>query len=110
MDSLNCVKCQKNPKLRDMMGIFGMFNEEKDKKPNSNLLLQTKKRKNVQEAVVRCNSNVFHFLERERESTFSLDFRPIGSSVFDGSRSKVILRGKGYAWALIWWSSDNSKR
>ena len=22
----------KNPKLRDMMGIFGMFNEEKDKK------------------------------------------------------------------------------
>ena len=35
----------KNPKLRDMMTIFGMFNEEKDKKPNSDLLLQTKKEK-----------------------------------------------------------------
>ena len=32
----------KNPMLRDMMGIFGMFNEEKDKNPNSDLLLQMK--------------------------------------------------------------------
>ena len=52
----------------------------------------------------------FDFLERERESSFSLDFRPIGPSVFDGVRSKVALRGEGYAWAPIWWSSDNSKR
>ena len=45
---------------------------------------------------------------RERESTFSLDFRSFGMSVLDGARSKVDLRG--YAWTLIWWSSDNSKR
>ena len=32
---------------------------------------------------------------RDRESTFSLDFRPFGSSVLDGSRSKVALRGEG---------------
>ena len=48
--------------------------------------------------------------ERERESTFSLDFRLIGQSVFDGARSNAVLRGEGYAWAPIWWSSDNSKR
>ena len=56
----------------------------------------------------RCNSLLFHFLERE--CAFSLDFQPIGLSVLDGARSKVALRGEGYAWALIWWSSDNSKR
>ena len=38
MDDLDSVKCQKS-RIRDMMGIFEMFNEEKDKKPNSNLLL-----------------------------------------------------------------------
>ena len=60
------VSSVKNPKLRDMMGIFGMFNEEKDKKSNSDLLLQTKKKsKNVHEAIVRCSSSVFHFLERD---------------------------------------------
>ena len=47
---------------------------------------------------------------RERESTLSLDFRSIGPSVFDGARSKVALRGEGYAWAPIWWSFNNSKR
>ena len=47
---------------------------------------------------------------RERDSTFSLGFRPIGPSVLDGARKKVVLRGEGYAWAPIWWSSDNSKR
>ena len=36
------VPSVKNPKLRDMMDIFGMFDEEKDKKPNSNILLQMK--------------------------------------------------------------------
>ena len=36
------VPSVKNPKLRDMMDIFRMFNEEKDKKPNSDLLLQMK--------------------------------------------------------------------
>ena len=52
----------------------------------------------------------FDFLERERESTFSLDFQPIGPSVLDGARSKVALRGEGYEWVPIWGSSDNSKR
>ena len=47
---------------------------------------------------------------RKRESTFFLDFRSIGPSVLDGVRSKVALRGEGYAWTLIWWSSNNSKR
>ena len=42
MDGLDSAKCQKS-RRRDMMDIFGMFNEEKDKKPNSDLLLQTKK-------------------------------------------------------------------
>ena len=28
MDDSDCAKCQ-NPKLRDMMRIFGMFNENK---------------------------------------------------------------------------------
>ena len=45
-----------------------------------------------------------------RESSFSLDLRPFGLSVLDGARSKVDLRGEGYAWTLIRWSSDNSKR
>ena len=38
---------------------------------------------------------IFYFLEKE--STFSLDFRSIGPSVFDRARRKVVLRGKGYA-------------
>ena len=46
---------------------------------------------------------------REKRCAFSLDFRPIGPSILDGARSKVALRGEGYAWALIWWNSDNSK-
>ena len=56
-----------------------------------------------------CSGWIF-LIFRERESAFSLDFRPIGPSVLDGARSKVALRGEGYAWAPIWWSSDNSKR
>ena len=47
---------------------------------------------------------------RERKSDFSPDFPAFGPSVLVGPRSKVVLRGKGYAWALILWSSDNSKR
>ena len=47
---------------------------------------------------------------RERVCSFSLDFRLIRPSVFDGARSKNVLRGEGYAWTPIWWSSDNSKR
>ena len=47
---------------------------------------------------------------RERKSDFSLDFPAFGQSVLDGARSKVDLRGKGYAGASILWSSDNSNR
>ena len=38
---------------------------------------------------------------RERVSNFSLDFSAFGSSVLVGPRSKVALRGKGYAWASV---------
>ena len=43
------------------------------------------------------------FLERgrERESTFSLGFRSIGPSIFDGARRKVVLRDEGNAWAPV---------
>ena len=34
-------------------------------------------------------------------SSFSLDFKPFGSSVLDGARSKAILRGEGYTWTPI---------
>ena len=35
------------------------------------------------------------FKSRERKCAFSLDFRSIGPSVFDGARRKVVLRGGG---------------
>ena len=38
---------------------------------------------------------------RERKSGLSLDFPAFGSSVLFGPRSKAVLRGKGYAWVLI---------
>ena len=47
---------------------------------------------------------------RERSSNFSLDFSVFGQSVLVGPRSKVFLRSKGYTWALVLWSFDNSKR
>ena len=43
---------------------------------------------------------------RERKSNFSLDFPVSESSDLFGSRSKVVLRGKGYAWAPIFGSFD----
>ena len=53
---------------------------------------------------------VVGFSFRERKCDFSLDFLVFGSSVLNGARSQVGLRGEGYAWTSIWWSSDNSKR
>ena len=38
---------------------------------------------------------------RERKSNFSLDFPAFGPSVRVGPKSKVVLRGKGYAWAPV---------
>ena len=46
---------------------------------------------------------------RERKSNFSLDFPAFGPSVLVGPRSKVVLRSKGYAWAPILRSFDNSE-
>ena len=57
-----------------------------------------------------CSEGWIQILEREREGDFSLDFLSFGPSVLDGARGKVNLRGGGYAWAPILWSSDNSKR
>ena len=46
---------------------------------------------------------------RERVCDFSLDFPEFGPSVRFEPRSKAVLRGEGYAWTPILWSSDNSK-
>ena len=59
--------------------------------------------------VKRC-SGCWNCESRERKCDFSVDFQPFGLSVLDGARSKVDLRGEGYEWTPIWWSSDNSKR
>ena len=43
-------------------------------------------------------------------SNFSLDFPAIGLSVSNKVKSKVVLRGKGYAWALVFGSFDKLRR
>ena len=97
LDSAKCQKCRRN----DMMRILKMFNdnETKDEQCSSSSI---KRPKNVRGRKWGCSGWIFDFLERERESTFSLDFRLIGPSVLDGARSKVVLRGEGYAWTPIW--------
>ena len=47
---------------------------------------------------------------KERVSNFSLDFPAFGPSVPVGPRSKVILCGKGYAWASVLGSFNKSGR
>ena len=47
---------------------------------------------------------------RERVFNLSLDFPAFGLSILVGPRSKVVLHGKGYAWALILGSFDNFGR
>ena len=49
-------------------------------------------------------------LERERESTFSLDFPTIGPSNSGEARGKVDPHCKGYAWVPVLGSFDNSER
>ena len=83
-----------------------MFNEEETKMNSVHLLQKDQKRVVCWKGVAVTGFLIF----LERESTFSIGFRPIGPSVLDGVRSKVVLRDEGYAWAPIWWSSDNSKR
>ena len=43
---------------------------------------------------------------RETVGHFSLRFRAIGPSNFDGVRRKVVLRGEGNAWAPVLRSFD----
>ena len=43
---------------------------------------------------------------RERESDFSLRSRPIGPSVFNEAKRKVVLRSEDYAWAPVLGSFD----
>ena len=73
----------------------------------NSFLLQIEE-ENVQKGKIGSELGFLDF--RERECAFSLDFPPFGPSVLDGARSKVELRGKGYAWAPIIWISNNSKR
>ena len=47
---------------------------------------------------------------RERVSNFAQDFSAFGPSVLMEPRSKVVLCGKGYAWAPVLGSFDNSGR
>ena len=47
---------------------------------------------------------------RERVSNFSLDFPAFGPSDPGEPRDKVVLRCKGYVWAPVLWSFDNSER
>ena len=82
------------------MGINEKLNEYKTRNGNCFLLQMERKR------AVGC----WIQFKRERESYFSLDFPPFGPSVLIGPRSKVVLRGEGYAWTPIWWSFENSKR
>ena len=76
--------------------------------------------KKIQINKIKTPSSPFRLLEkravgvdtgfRERKSYFSLDFPVFGPLVFIGARSKVVLHDKGYAWASILYSFDNSKR
>ena len=96
----------KNLEKGDIMGISKIVNEEKDKDEQCSSSPKDQKRTECR----RWMQWLFFLFFKERGSGFSLGFRPIGPSVLDGARSKVTLRGEGYAWTLIWWSSDNSKR
>ena len=98
-----CQKLRQN----DKMGINGKLNECKTKEQ---IVFFSTNLKTKREGWKRCSEGWFEFLERDRESGFSLDFWWFGPSVLDGARSKVDLRREGYEWTPIWWSSDNSKR
>ena len=92
----------KSRKKWDISGINGKFNE---RGKSQIVVFSNGKPKNVKG---------MQWLEfsgfRERRCAFSLDLRSIGPSVLDRGRSKAVLRGEGYVWTSIWWSSDNSKR
>ena len=94
-------------KKKDTLGIIGIFNLIRQKREQSySLKIEHKNLQYLDSGVMAGQFEIY----RERERTFSLGFRPFGPLVLDGARSKVDLRGEGYAWRPIWWSSDNSKR
>ena len=91
------------------MALFECLMRKKTKEPIVSSSPKLKDKEKLQEEAKNGQwAGVAEF--RERKCTFSLDFRPIGPSVLDGARRKVILRGEAYAWTLIWWTSNNSKR
>ena len=106
MDGLDSAKCQKS-RRRDTLGIYKIVNEEKTKDEQCSSSSKETKKMYRRGLFMQC---LDFLVFRKRRCAFSLDFRPFGSSVLDGARSKVALRGEGYSWAPIWWSSDNSKR
>ena len=94
IDGRDCAKCKKS-KLRDMIGIIEMFNDNRTKvQIVSSPTYEKAKRKC--EGGRRCSSLSFLF-SRERKSSFSLDSRAIGSSDSFEARRKVVLRGEGNA-------------
>ena len=103
MDGLDCTKCQKSRKKGTYMELMESLMRIRQ---NLKSYFLQNWRINGQWTFSRL---VFHF-QRERESFFSLDFWPFRLSILDRERSKVDLRGEGYTWTPIWWSSDNSKR
>ena len=68
-----------------------------------------KRDQNVQRAK-RVEVSLGFVIFRERESTFSLGFRPIGLSDFFGPRSKVVLHSEGFTWARFRGVLTNSVR
>ena len=76
---------------------------------NLNRCLLKQEGENVQNEGEMGSELGFVILERERECLLSR-FLAVRTSVLDGARSKAVIRSKVYAWASIWWSSDNSKR
>ena len=73
---------------------FIKFLMRKRQKMNSVPLLQ-KRPKTGSRGLVCTGAGFFIF--RERRCAFSIDFRQIEPSVFDGAKSKVVLHGQGYA-------------
>ena len=79
----------KKIKKRDMMGIMGIVNDNKTKDEQFIFFILSTNGQWLDGCVQKVRFEIF----RERESTFSLDFRPIEPSVFDEARSKAVLRG-----------------
>ena len=90
-------------KKRDIDGINRTVNDNKTRM--NNVHLPHLKAKNVQKV-----QWLGFVISREKKCAFSLDLQPFRLLVLDGARSKVDLRGEGYAWTPIWWISGNSKR